>query len=67
MIESSLCNKNVFSADYSDQSPNHVEVNYKMWFLIKSDYYIVPSPYTALINIVREPQGPFEQVDWSAG
>ena len=27
---------------------NHVDVNLKPWFLIKSGYYIVPSPSTAL-------------------
>ena len=30
------------------QSLNHVEINLKLWFLIKSGYYIVPSPSTAL-------------------
>ena len=28
---------------------NHVDVNLKPWFLIKSGYYIVPGPSTALI------------------
>ena len=27
---------------------NHVEVNFKLWLLIKSGYYIVPRPSTAL-------------------
>ena len=30
------------------QSLNHVEGNLKTWFLIKSGYYIVPSPSTTL-------------------
>ena len=32
------------------QSLNHVDVNLKPHFLIKSGYYIVPSPSTALIE-----------------
>ena len=40
-----------WSADWILQSLfNHVEVNLKSQFLIKSSYYIVPSPSTALIN-----------------
>ena len=31
------------------QSLNHVDVNLKPRFLIKSGYYIVPSPSTALL------------------
>ena len=31
------------------QSLNHVDVTLKPLFLIKSSYYIVPSPSTALI------------------
>ena len=42
-----------FSADNSDgnQSLNVVQVNLKLQFFIKSGYYIVPSPSTALIWI----------------
>ena len=31
---------------------NTVDINLKSWFLIKSGYYIVPSPSTALISIL---------------
>ena len=34
------------------QSLNHVEVNLKLWFLIKSGYYIVPSSSTALLYLL---------------
>jgi hypothetical protein len=30
-------------------SLNHVDTNLNLWFLIKSGYYIVPSPSTALV------------------
>ena len=33
------------------KSLNHVGVNLKSWFLIKSRYYIVPSPSTALLYV----------------
>ena len=36
--------------NYILQSLNHVEVNSKPQFLIKSGYYIVPSPSTALLT-----------------
>ena len=32
------------------QSLNYVDINLKLWFLIKSGYYIVPSPSTALMK-----------------
>jgi hypothetical protein len=35
--------------NYTLQSLNHVEVNLKLNFSIKSGYYIVPSLFTALI------------------
>ena len=34
------------------QSLNHVDVNLKSWFIIKSRYYIVPSPSTALTTML---------------
>ena len=36
------------------QSLNHVDVNLKQGFLIKSGYYIVPSPSTALLELVAQ-------------
>ena len=33
------------------QSLNHADINLKSGFLIKSGYYIVPSPSTALVNV----------------
>ena len=42
----------MFSADQLIiQKLNHVDINLKPRFLIKSGYYIVPSPSTALLNI----------------
>ena len=38
--------------NYIFQSLNHVDINLKPWFLIKSGYYIVPSLSTALIFII---------------
>ena len=48
----------MFSVDNSDgswslRSLNHVEVNLKPQFLIKSGFHIVPSPSTALISIKK--------------
>ena len=50
MVEWSLGNTKIaISADNSDgNSLNHVEVGLKSLFIIKIDYYIVPSPSTAL-------------------
>ena len=36
------------NGNYTFQSLNHVDINLKPHFLIKSGYYIVPSPSTAL-------------------
>ena len=38
------------------KSLNRVKVNFKLWLLIKSGYYIVPSPSTALIKIAEDSQ-----------
>ena len=35
------------------KSLNHVDFNVKSQFLIKSGYYIVPIPSTALINVLN--------------
>ena len=40
------------NGNYIFQSLNHVDINLKPWFLIKNGYYIVPSPSTALLQIV---------------
>ena len=37
-----------FDADQIFQSLNHVEINLKPQFLIRSGYYIVPNPSTTL-------------------
>ena len=39
--------------NYILQSPNHVELNVKPLSLIKRGYYIVPSPSTALLLMLR--------------
>ena len=41
------------NGNYIFQSLNHVDINLKPRFLIKSGYYIVPSPSTALENSNR--------------
>ena len=46
MINGSSKNENIIF-----QSLNHVENNLKPWFLVKSGYYIVLSPSTALEHI----------------
>ena len=58
MVEWSLGNKTlrfllIIPAEIIFQSLNHVEVNLKPQFLIKSSYYIVPSSPTILIDILR--------------
>ena len=40
------------------QSLNHVDFYLKQQFLIKSGYYIVPSPSTALVCIMATEQAP---------
>ena len=41
------------------QSLNHVDINLKPRFLIKSGYYIVPSPSTALLSTIEDAPGTF--------
>ena len=36
------------NGNYIFQSLNYVDINWKLWFLIKSSYYIVPSASSAL-------------------
>ena len=59
MVEWSLVNKKlcflliIQKRKLYFQSLNHVDINLKPQFLIKSGYYIAPSPSTALLCIIK--------------